>query len=350
MLPKFLAALSLILILGPEAAAPGQTLPKFEEIYGLVRSNLSQADQVSLDQAAVRGLLAELRPQIQLISSNPPAASEPSTFDPSISKVELYDAFYGYIRLPGVAGGLAESLGTALAKLNATNKVKGLILDLRFARGTDFSAAAAVADLFLAEEKPLLYVGSDPIRAKAKTNAVTCPLAVLVNRETSGAAEVLAAIMREVGGTVIIGAPTSGNAGVFKHFPLSSGQTLRIATSGVKLGNGREFSPKGITPDILVEIPAEAERGYWDDPFQAAASGSARFKATNSLDRVSLAGRPRLNEAELVRMQRERQNSDGDPIATKGEAERPAFLADPVLVRALDLLKGLVLVQDPRSN
>jgi len=55
-----------------------------------------------------------------------------------------------------VAAGLAGQLKAAYEKLNATSKLKGLVLDLRFADGHDFTAAANAADRFLSKEQPLL--------------------------------------------------------------------------------------------------------------------------------------------------------------------------------------------------
>lgn len=345
---KFLA-LGAALAVPVFGAAPTNAWPPFEEVYGLVRSNLTGIDAATLDRLAVRGLLGELKSQIELVSSDPPSPAKAAASESGLLKTQIYDASYACFRVPAVTAALAEQLKGTLSKLNATNKLKGLILDLRFASGTDTAAAAATADLFLAEEKPLLQTGTETIRAKAKTDAVTLPVAVLVNQETSGAAEVLAAIMRENEIGLLIGAPTSGKTGTYKTFPLSSGQTLRVATSAIKLGDGRELSPQGLTPDILVELSPEAEKAYWDDPFKVRDSGS-RSGRTNSPDNLALAGPRRLNEAELVRQRREGAPSDVDPFArSRGFSEPRPVVADPVLARALDLLKGLSLVQESRQ-
>ena len=53
---------------------------------------------------------------------------------------------------------------------------------------------------------------------------------MLVNGETRGAAEALAAALHQAGAGLIIGSPTAGAATSFKEFPLSNGERLRVAT------------------------------------------------------------------------------------------------------------------------
>src|SRR5687768_4586305 len=101
-------------------AAPTNSAPPFAEVYSLLRSNLSGIDERTLDQAATRALLREFRSQVQLVSSNgaPAEAVEPAT-EGKVQKVEIYEDFYGYLRLTEIGGGLAEKVSAAISKLNA---------------------------------------------------------------------------------------------------------------------------------------------------------------------------------------------------------------------------------------
>jgi hypothetical protein len=58
--------------------------------------------------------------------------------------------------------------------------------------------------------------------------------------------------------------------------------------------------------------------------------------------------RPRFNEAELVRERREGATLDADDTEREAEPEKPV-VHDPVLARALDLLKGLAVVRRSTS-
>ena len=83
------------------------------------------------------------------------------------------------------------------------------------------SAAARAADRFLASETTLLTVGGESLRATAKTNAIQLPTAILVNRQTTGAAEVLAALLQRHRVGLLIGGPTAGGLRQFGTLCLS---------------------------------------------------------------------------------------------------------------------------------
>src|SRR6185503_15236598 len=97
-------------------------------------------------------------------------------------------------------------------RMASTNSLTGLVLDLRYAGGFDYSAAAATADLFVNAARPLLNWGNGVVSSQEKTNAIQVPVAVLVNGRTAGAAEALAAALRETGSGLILGGKTAGQA------------------------------------------------------------------------------------------------------------------------------------------
>src|SRR5439155_7468432 len=109
-------------------------------------------------------------------------------------------------------------LSQAYQQVTASNQPKGVVLDLRFASGEDYEAAAALADLFLATEKPLLDWAEVLKKATAKTNALSLPLTVLVNRQTAGAAEAFAAVLRQADVGLLLGTNTAGKASMGKEF------------------------------------------------------------------------------------------------------------------------------------
>ena len=270
--------------------------------------------------------------------------------DSPLSKTALYDESYGYLRVDRVATGLADQIKSAFEKLDATNKLKGLVLDLRFADGRDYKAAANAADRFLSTEQPVLDWDEGTVRSTAKADAIKVPVAVLVNQETGGAAEALAAALRETDAAVLIGARTAGKAQVSREFELSNGQRLRIATGQVRVGKGKLLSAAGVAPDIEVALRAEEEKAYFADAFKilprpmAPLKGSRNVSQAGSTNRTSR--RPR-NEAELVRMQREGLNpEDQDATAAAKAEEDPSgpIVRDPALARALDLLTGIAIV------
>ncbi|MGD0814240.1 MAG: S41 family peptidase [Verrucomicrobiota bacterium] len=338
------------------AAAAG-TPPKFDEVYQLLRSNLDGVSQADLDRAAVKGLVEQFPGQVTLEGSN--GAAIPPAANP-LSKVAVYDDSYAYLRIASVEAGLAERLRAAWQDVVRTNKskIKGVILDLRFAGGNDYAAAAAVADCFLNSEQPLLDWGTGSAHATLKTNTIAGPVAILVNSQTAGSAEALAASLREADIGLILGGSTAGKANIFKDFSLSNGEKLRIASSEIKLGNGTALA-RSMKPDIAVEESLADERAYLEDPYKILhppAPSKNQSAADSNLSTTNEPPHHPTNEAELVRERRTGESQDEDSVATSSQIiaapEEPAapVIADAALARALDLLKGLAVIQQSRPG
>ena len=209
----------------------------FKEVYELLRKNAESVNETELNRAAVDGLLSELSSRAWLVDPSKPTA--PETNVAPVSSTALFDENYGYVRIGRVSGLLPEQFSSSLGKLSATNKLKGLVIDLRYAAGTDYDAAAKVADRFLGSEQPLLDWGKGMVKSTDKTNAFRQPVAILVNQFTSGAAEALAAVLRQKDVGLLIGTNTAGQASITKDFPLQGGEVLRIAVAPVKVGRWR---------------------------------------------------------------------------------------------------------------
>jgi hypothetical protein len=341
---------SALLLAAKPAAAQTNVYPPFQEMFNLVRSNLTDTGEAELNRAAVQGLLHELKSQVFLVTDLP----APATDDRSqlLTQTRCLEEAFVYWRVPHVGKGLAEQITSAFAPLNASNKLKGVVLDLRFASGTDYAAAAQAADCFIGTEMPLLTWGETTVKSSAKLDPISLPVVVLINHNTVGAAEALAAILRHTSVGLLIGSTTAGQATLFKEFTLSNGQHLRIATGAIRLGGDKPLPPQGLTPDIQVAVPPADERAFFADAYKvvvnplAAVFREGLSSQTNASTATNRAAR-RLNEAELVRRQKEGENTDDEVVASGASAADTAVatIQDPALARALDLLKGLAVVQ-----
>src|SRR5687768_2678224 len=246
-------------------AAGAADAPPFKEVYELVRTNAGGLRETELNGAAVYGLLAKLGSRAWLI--NPSKSSVTETNVASVSSTAIFDDNYGYIRIGDVGPKLPEEFALVLQKLSATNQLKGLVLDLRYASGSDYSAATKVADKFVGSEQPLLDWGKGVVNSTDKTNAFRAPVAVLVNHFTVGAAEALGGMLRHADVGLLIGTNTAGQASITRDYTLSNGDILRVAVSPVKLG-GSEVVER-LKPDILVEVNPEDEKAYFVDAYKA---------------------------------------------------------------------------------
>jgi Peptidase family S41 len=320
--------------------SPRGMAPDFKEVYELLRTNLPGATAENLNRAAVEALLSQFPGKVSLIGG---AADGVAGFPsgPALSKSAVIESNVTYLRVSRVAASLADELGAAYRVLAGTNKIAGVVLDLRFADGSDDTAAQAAAKLFAAKQ------------------IIAGPLAVLVNGETRGAAEALAAALHQAGAGLIIGSPTAGAATSFKEFPLSNGERLRVAAAS----GGSTISR--VQPDIAVTITAGDERVFFDNPYQTIATGSTNAIAagTNFLPYVEHTSeadlvRQRQKDGKLIKapfsheelMREQGGGGDGDEDSAPARAAEPQkpVIRDPVLARAVDLIKGLAIVRESR--
>ncbi len=325
----------LLLVCGSVWSGPGRAAepPSLEEVLTVLRTHLAGVSQSELEAAAVRGLLEQLRPRVFLLPAAAVAPEAPPA--PLLARTNLFDGGVACLRVGRVAAGLAAAVRETLAGWNAQTNLQGVVLDLRFAGGDDLVAAGEVVDLLLAEARTVLAWEEQQFRSTAKTNPLNARVAVLVNGETRAAAEALAAALHEERLALMLGTPTAGEHAVYREFPLRGGQRLRVAVAALRVGAGeRVLPPGGLTPDIRIEVPAEEERRWVEDPFYV---GAASRPAGS---------RPaRLTEADLVRLHREGLSGTPPPRPRREEASTGPRVRDPVLVRALDLLKSLAIIE-----
>jgi hypothetical protein len=331
-------------------AVPGDSPPKFDEVYGVLGSNLTGVSSEALDRAAVRGLLDQLAPRVTLVSASADGASGGAGLAP-LARTRVFDQAFAYFRVGSVNSKLPESFRDAYRTLNGTNggKIKGIVLDLRFAGGTDYEAAAKTADWFIDADEPLLDWQQGSARATKKSDAILTPVAMLINSQTAGAAEALAAVLRDAGVGLTLGSVTAGQAVIFKEFPLSNGDKLRVAVAGVIAGEGKTLT-NGVMPDIAVDTSVQDEKAYLQDPYRNL--HPAELAQGDNSGNGAIEPRPRFNEAELVREHRDGQEVyDDSDIAVPVAAEPgPHVVTDPALARALDLLKSLAVVEPTRPE
>ncbi len=323
-----------------DPAAPSVQAPPFAEVLDLVRSKQHVYTAEQLNQMAVDGFVQRLGGLARFSDE-----AEKSTPETEGVKARIHDGVFGYLRIGSLGTATRAEVVRNMGEQSTGKTLKGWVIDLRFAAGRDFAAAAQVADLFLPAGKPVMDWGQGLFVSTEKTNAIHGPFTVLINHQTRGAAEAVAAVLRSSGIALAIGGPTAGEVARYEEFTLSNGRRLQLAVAPVRSGDGSPLAPTGLQPDIAVAVREESERGYLEDPFgSVAGTADAGSTSTNAVPRV----RHRLTEAELVRARKEEKSGARTTNGTAITAEPPAaprIVRDPVLARALDLLKGLSVIQ-----
>jgi carboxyl-terminal processing protease len=170
----------------------------------------------------------------------------------------------GYIKLRSFQKTSSEELEEALQDLGE-QKVQSLILDLRNNPGGLLEQAVAVSDLFLEGGKLIVYtkgrLASQSMKGYSKNDSfhVSYPLAIVINGGSASASEIVAGALQDLGRATVVGTQSFGKGSVQTIIPLSDGSGLRLTTAKYYTPKGNEIHGKGITPDIVVEKPQEAE-------------------------------------------------------------------------------------------
>ncbi len=189
----------------------------------------------------------------------------------SLTDVEDLPAGIGYMRAAGIFEGAGAEIVAALEKWQAAGAF-GAILDLRGADGMAEGEIPVVAARFVPEGKVLYTLsdrqGNEITSVKAPvTPAESLPLMVLVDEETSGAAERLAAVLGgSVKGAMVIGRETAGDPLIREPRKLSTGRYALLATRQLKTPDGAEYSGAGgVEPDVVITAAALDETVYEPD-------------------------------------------------------------------------------------
>ena len=142
------------------------------------------------------------------------------------------------------------------------NDIDGLIIDLRNNGGGSLLEANALAHLFLgAGTKVQVKTSSGSIHGLGERRGFQFydgPLAILVNRFSASASEILAGAIQDYERGLILGTDTFGKGTVQRVQTLSSGQ-IKFTESKFYRVSGKSTQSKGISPDIYLPSPINTE-------------------------------------------------------------------------------------------
>ncbi|QDU70833.1 S41 family peptidase [Mucisphaera calidilacus] len=176
------------------------------------------------------------------------------------------DARIGYVRLSQFIPKSAEHLDAAIASMEETGPVNGLILDLRFNPGGLLTSAINITDRFIDEGKIVWTVNGDEqksaeARAKRRNTYDDFPVVVLINQGSASASEIVSGALQAHGRALIIGTRSFGKGSVQDLFALSGGKAfLKLTTQYYVIPSGRiihrlpDATTWGIEPDLKVEM------------------------------------------------------------------------------------------------
>jgi len=176
----------------------------------------------------------------------------------SIEDARIIEGNIGYIRILEFQERTAKDLRVHIKALRKDG-AKSLILDLRNNPGGLLTAAIEAADEFLQPGSMIVYTeGRDPekrteFKAKKVSEFDDMNLAVLVNKGSASAAEILAGALKDNKRALVIGVPTFGKGSVQTVMPLKDKSALRLTTAAYYTPSGKNLMDKGVEPNIYVK-------------------------------------------------------------------------------------------------
>lgn len=175
---------------------------------------------------------------------------------PAIECAETLPNGIFYIKVNGLYPEAGAAIATALRGWTARSR-SGVILDLRGSGGDHLESVQTVAGLF-AKNGDVLFTVRDrrdqqlELVKAAGDKPLGVPVMVLVDRDTRGASELLAAVLSDsVKGAMVVGRTSHGDPLVREYLKLQSGDLLYVATKLVVTADGTRYDGRsGVKPDV----------------------------------------------------------------------------------------------------
>lgn len=152
------------------------------------------------------------------------------------------DKKIAYVRITAFSQNTTKELKDAMEDVTARG-MKGLVIDLRFNPGGLLRSAIQISDMYLDEGKIVSTKGRNTAEnvtyAKKEETYRGFPIAVLVNRFSASASEIVSAALQDHKRAVVVGERTFGKGSVQNVIELEEGK------SALKLTTAAYFRPSG---------------------------------------------------------------------------------------------------------
>lgn len=185
---------------------------------------------------------------------------------PSVSSeiIEKNEKKVGKISVSVFAANTYSQFEKELNKLEK-KKIDSLVIDVRDNPGGHLTQVSKILSLFLDKDKVIYQIKANKKKTKyyaENSYKRDYKVAVLINKNSASASEILAGAMKESYEATIVGITSYGKGTVQKEYSLSTGSSIKYTTEEWLTPKGNSINKKGIKPDLEVELSDE----YKADP------------------------------------------------------------------------------------
>lgn len=184
---------------------------------------------------------------------------------PSVtSKMIDKDNKIGYISISIFSSNTYKEFNKALEKLEKHN-MKALVIDVRNNPGGHLDQVSDIIDLFLNKNDVMYQIKNNgkKKRVYAATNSKRkYKIAVLINKNSASASEILAAALKDSYNSSVVGVNSYGKGSVQKQYKLSNGSSIKYTVKKWYTPKGESIDKKGVEPTEIIE----QSENYFNNP------------------------------------------------------------------------------------
>lgn len=164
---------------------------------------------------------------------------------PSVPYYGMVGADIGYIRLTNFTKNAGNEVKKAFTDLRSSNELGGIIIDLRGNGGGLLQEAVNLVNIFvdkgelIVSTKGKLASKNHDHRTRMNPVDTEIPLAILVDRSSASASEIVAGAIQDLDRGVVIGQRTFGKGLVQNVIPLSYNSQIKITVAKYYIPSGR---------------------------------------------------------------------------------------------------------------
>lgn len=251
-----------------ETATTGVNNAQLEEVESVIKENyLGTINEADLVTGMCKGYVEGLGDSsVKYLTAEEYANYNKSTSGETI----IYRNFgkgIGYMQFLGFTDSTKTSFSNALNDFSnsSTSKVTMLVFDLRNCSTGDISVAAQILDMLLPEGETIAGVdkaGNRTVLYTSDQSSIDYDIAVLVNGNTSGVAEIFASTLNAYGKAIIVGTTTKGDCAQTEAIQLKSGDYILIPNLYYVTKGQQTYSNAGIVPTNVVELSVSDQKAF----------------------------------------------------------------------------------------
>jgi carboxyl-terminal processing protease len=164
----------------------------------------------------------------------------------------------GYIEITSFSEDTAKDFKEELSSLEDKH-INGLIIDVRGNPGGYLTSVKEILQEFVPKNEPMVQIeqrnGERERYFSTLTKKKSYPVAVLVNKGSASASEILAGSLKEADGYPLVGETTFGKGTVQQAVPMGDGSNIKLTLFKWLTPDGNWIHKKGIKPDVEIKQP-----------------------------------------------------------------------------------------------